>query len=89
MESTDIHLVLHIGCYSSFTSQDHVPSTVHESGVADCSQTSSRYKRGGSELKSLCMFSGKKSYKKDKGVINVSTFEYYMTLEKCVNERGD
>ena len=30
LKSTDMHLVWYIGCYSSFTSKDHLPSTVHD-----------------------------------------------------------
>ena len=88
-KSTDMHIMWHRGCYSSFTSQEHLSRTVQESSSTECFQSLSRYRREEFDWKSLCMFCGKKSYKRDKKLINVSTFEFCTTLDRCVNERRD
>ena len=48
-----------------------------------------RPKRKLFEFADVCLFCSKKSCNKDKILIQVSTFEFCHTLEKCVIEKGD
>ena len=70
----------HKNCYSSFTSEFHIKYAT-TSEERNSSKETSSLKRLTFNWKQLCMFCGQKSYKKDKTMYRVSTFDFCKTLE--------
>ena len=78
----------HKNCYSPFTSEFHI-KYVTTSKERNSSKETSSLKRQTFNWKELCMFCGQKSYKKDKTMYRVSTFDFCETLESRVKEKED
>ena len=78
----------HKNCYSSFTSEFHIKYAT-TSEERNSSKETSSLKRLAFNWKELCMFCGQKSYKKDKTMYRVSTFDFCKTLESRVKEKED
>lgn len=81
----------HKNCYSSFTSITNL-STLQLSGDTEDQPSTSKGNvraRESFKLKELCMFCGKKSYKRDRMLVRVATFEFGSTLKRRVEEKND
>ena len=75
-------------CYSSFTSEFHIKYAT-TSEERNSSKETSSLKRQTFNWKERCMFCGQKSYKKDKTMYRVSTFDFCKALESRVKEKED
>ena len=84
-------LLWHRNCFSAFTSSTNLSNLSTQSNKDDTlsSPSSSRALRKAFSFKELCFFCGQKSYKKDKKLLLVSTFEFGETLKKRVEEKND
>ena len=80
----------HKGCYSTYTSKSHLARLeIDSESIENPGPSTSKVQRKSFNWKEMCIFCGKRSYKKDKNLINVATFEYCSTLERRAREKGD
>ena len=81
----------HKQCYCTFTSRDHITRLDEKGRESDVvpGPSSSKVRRQTFNWKELCMFCEKKSYKKDKCLINVVSDEFCDTLEERAKEKKD
>ena len=87
----------HKSCYCSFTSKKNIPHLTDDvtrdnkpiSKEEELDQIRSSRSASGTLDWTKCLLCQQLSYKKDKKLIRVSTFEYEESLEKKANEIGD
>ena len=82
-------LLWHKNCFSAFTSSTNLSNLSGQSNKDDTlsSPSSSRAPRKAFNFIELCFFCCQKSYKKDKKLLLVSTFEFGETLKRRVEEQ--
>ena len=81
----------HKQCYCTFTSRDHITRLEDKDKDRQSEQlpgpSRSKVQRRSFQWKELCMFCERKSYRKDKCLINVASDDFCDTLEKRAKEK--
>ena len=88
-KSLDVQLVWHRQCYSNFTNESNIPKPNQLLQTLENTESTAKIMRINFRWKMFCLFCTKKTHKKVKTMIKVSTFTFCTTLEKEVNEKND
>lgn len=87
----DCAVYWHKACYSIFTSKDHIARLGDKDQPKESSlgPSHSKIPRKPFSWKHFCFFCERKTYKKDRNLVNVTTNNFCDTLKKRSNEKDD